>query len=547
MSALLLLAATAKPEEEAPDTRSGGLFEEEGGFGDEDWGEDFSVELPNELKTADDAMKTLVAIRGIAGKLKDLDSRDQNVQKACGDLQKAVGLLQAGNFEKGSSVVGNDEQELSRRYLREDGSLRLLSEESEFVYAGKTFRAELPGLLDDVDTTCRFQEDVKELVNQRQWARISQKNPSTPYLDAQLALNFSRAPTTGGFRKSLEEYTKKAFAAEAAAKKAFTNTSAVGGEWIPDSFVPDLYEATVVRGPVVESFSSIPVGSDSFVRPRVSNQLRLYIVNQISNDNPANFTASTPATGSQTYTVPQGAVRVLLDVAATEDSAISVIPVIQRLLNDTRNDAFSDAMLNGDTTATHQDTIATWNTRSRWGSTGLGGSADHRRIFKGVRRQSVDRSTTLDMGSLQTSAGLLQLQALMGERGAGQLRYFVSPEVMIQKLMALAEVITIDKMGPMATIVKGQLAALFGIPIIMTRWVSADLAATGLYTGSGSKSGVALVDVNAYYRYTRRGVMVEVQKIISNQSIELVLTIREGFDTPDESTAKNCAWGYNWL
>jgi HK97 family phage major capsid protein len=510
---------------------------------------DEDLVLPEAIKTVDDSKRVISAIKSVAKDLADRDSRDANVQKACDDLQKAVQVLQT-KFDAQSApaeIVGANEGEL-KRYINPDGSFRMVAEEVSFEFAGKTYKTVMPGFLDDLDRACSFQKEAQDLVQQRAWARLAQKNGDTPWIDSRLAYLFSRAPSVNGFRSALEAHCKQINEAQTAdRRKAFTNTSGSGADWIPTAFIPDLYEALQVRGDVLEQFKTVTVGSASFIRPRVSNSVRLYIVTNITSDTPANYTASTPGTSQQTYTIPMGGVRVLVDLATSEDSAIAAIPQLQRLMGDTRNDAMSDAILNGDTTATHQDAIASWNLRARWGSTGLGGTADHRRLWKGGRRQSVDRSTTLDMGSIQTAAGILQLISLLGERGAGSLGLFTSPEVVIQKLMALAEVITIDKMGAMATIVKGQIASLFGHPIIMTRWMGADLAATGLYTGSGSKSGLLAMDTSGYYRYQARGVIIEVQKIISSQHIELVMTIREGFDTPDDSTAKNVAYGYNWL
>ena len=44
-----------------------------------------------------------------------------------------------------------------------------------------------------------------------------------------------------------------------------------------------------------------------------------------------------------------------------------------------RGTSMEDVIFNGDTAATHQDTIASWNARGRWGTVGLGTSLDHRR------------------------------------------------------------------------------------------------------------------------------------------------------------------------
>lgn len=506
--------------------------------------EELELEIPNEIKTAEDSRRVVSAIKSVAGDLAKLSADHSNVKKASDDLMKAVQVLQASSIERPAESVGSDERELSR-YVEPDGSIRLFGGERKLSYAGKDWTVFEAGLLDDPDMACKWQQDLKRAVNRRNIARLCMKGSGTPTLDGDVVSLLARAPSVSGLRKGLEDGIKKSL--EAPVTRAFTNTSAVGAEWIPEQFIPELYEAAQVRGDIRGQFQEISVSSDSFKRPRVSNTARPYLVAQITSDNPAAYTGSTPGTGEQSYTVPGMAVRILVDAMASEDSAVAAIPQLSRLAADTIQDGIRDAVINGDTTATHEDAIATWNIRSRWGSSGLGGSADHRRAWKGVRRQAVDRSTTLDMGSLQTTAGLLQLMALLGERALGNGVFFVSPEVLIQKLFALTEVITIDKFGPKAPIVSGQLAALFDRPIVPTRFVSADLAATGLYTGSGAKSGVAYVDASGYYFYSRRAAMVEIAKNIGTQHIEIVITIRLGFDTPDTSSAANVAWGYNWL
>lgn len=522
-----------------------------GGIGDESWddescdfedSEDFHLDLPDEIRNVEDAKRTIAGIKSVAVELSKLSAEHENVKKAAEDLTKAVSLLQANSFDRGSSAapVGT-ERDLSQFVSGED--LAMLGSERSFEFAGQTHKVYQAGLLDGV-SVCAWQEDLKKMVTQRNLARLCQKQPHTPNLDSGIMLHLSKAPSN--IRGVVEKHVKKSIEG-AKTQKAFGNTSGYGAEWIPEQFVPDLYEAMQVRGEIRGQFGEITIISDSFRRPRVSNVTRPYNLSQITSDNPSNFTASTPTTGEQSYTVPGLAVRTLADVAATEDSAIAAAARISRMLIESLDDGVRDTVINGDTTATHEDAIESWNLRSRWGSTGLGGAADHRRVWKGLRRQAVDRSNTLDMGSLQTAAGVLQLISMLGERGAGQLRMFTSPEVVIQKLMALTEVLTIDKFGARASIVTGQIADLFGIPIIPTRFMGADLASTGLYTATGSKSGLIVVDTSAYYFINRRAEMVETQKIIQSQHLEIVASVRLGFDTPDDSSADNVAYGYNWL
>jgi len=276
--------------------------------------------------------------------------------------------------------------------------------------------------------------------------------------------------------------------------------------------------------------------------------VRPYKRNAISSDDPANYTGSTPVTADATITVSNMAVRVVYDEMDAEDAVIAMEPLVRQLVVDAINDGYCDAMINGDTAASHQDAIASWNIRSRWGASGLGGTADHRRLFLGLRALAFDRSQTVDMGSAQTIVGLMSsLIGGMGERAAGQLALIVSPEVFYQKLMSDTNVLTLDKLGANATLLNGQLASVFGHPIVVSRWMSADLAATGLYTASGALSGALAVDLSAFRHYQRRNTLVELDRDIKTGGTHVVATLRRCFKTVSGSTEAVSRFGFNWL
>ncbi len=428
-------------------------------------------------------------------------------------------------------AIEGSEADLGRRYVGEDGKLRLMAERRTFKFAGKQFEAEMPGLLDDTVDTCAWQKDLRRALTIRNLARLAMKRPSTPDMDAKVAFIANRAPAA--IREKVE--------------KAFYDYTNVGGEWIPDQFVPDLYEEFQVPRGLASLFETIPMERETMIRPKLTTGVRPYIKSEITSDDPAAYTASTPVTDSGTITVGGLAARVVVDDAAAEDSAVAVIPTLSRLVTGALVDGYEDAIVNGDTAGTHEDAVSSWNVRSRWGTTGLGGAADHRRAFLGLRALAYDRSLTADGSAAQTSAGLAAVIGAMGERAASDLILVVSPEVMFTKLMADSYVVTVDKFGPAATILTGQLAALFGHPIIMSRFVSADLATTGLYTGTGSYSGVLVCDRSAFANYQRRAAIVEIDKEIKSGHIEIVATMRRIFYTLSGATEKVVAWNFKWL
>lgn len=242
------------------------------------------------------------------------------------------------------------------------------------------------------------------------------------------------------------------------------------------------------------------------------------------------------------------AVRVLIDDSAAEDSVFPLLPQIQKRVGRALMDGYEDGMINGDTTATHQDAIAGWNIRGRWGASGLGGSADHRRGFIGLRALAYDRSLTVDQSAGQTVAKVMeQILGGLGERGTMDAVILVSPEVFFQKMLTDTNVLTVDKLGQLATVLTGQLAQIAGIPVVMTRWLSADLAASGLFTGTGAKSGVLGVSRSEFMHFNKRSTMVEIQKDITIGGYNVVATRRSKFATLSGATSQVVKYGFNWL
>jgi hypothetical protein len=478
------------------------------------------------IKTADDAKQAIAELHRARQEQGEGLAKNKAAVK---DLSDAVRVLSEKQdaAARPSYVQGTDENAL-KRYVHDDG-IQLHREQKRVEYAGRTYDIDQPGLLDDPNTACDWQRDLQRALRARGAARMAMRNPRTPNLDADVVSVLMRAPQ--GVRAGVE--------------KAFNDSSGVGAEWIPDEFSTSLYEAFETPRRLASSLQSVTVSSGTFLRPRLTTGVKPYIKGQITSDDPSKYTASTPVTAQASITVAGLAVRVLLDDNASEDSAIVASTTLQRLCVQAIDDGYEDCMLNGDTTATHQDTIAAWNIRSRWGATGLGGTADHRRAFLGWRAYALDTSGASQSGTA-TAAGHLAHLALLGERGASDLMSVTSPEYMIATIMGFSEVLTLDKFGSGASVLSGQIASLFGVPIVLSRFMGADLNASGVYDDTTkTKTGLVTVDRAAWMNYARRGTVVETAKEISSGHIEIVCTVRRSMHTPDASGVVNLAYDYN--
>ena len=204
-------------------------------------------------------------------------------------------------------------------------------------------------------------------------------------------------------------------------------------------------------------------------------------------------------------------------------------------------------MINGDSAASHQDDISNWNIRERWGASGLGSSADHRRLFLGMRAAAKDKGSDVDIGgTAMTFAEFMSVVSELGELAVGNKVCVVSPEALVANFLQLEQVVTLEKFGTQATVLTGQLASLAGIPIVMSRFMGADMNASGLYDNSTKdKTGFLVFNTDSWYQYLRRQITVESDKDITSGAIQIVSTMRAVMDSPDASSIKNVAYGYN--
>ena len=472
----------------------------------------------------------------VVGFIKEAKAVMPATKAAIDDLTQKFQKLQERQIDNAREARPTGES--VAKFIKADGSVALSRGTERTTFAGKSVEIEREGLLDGAPCD-EWHVDLLRLSAARHTARRllskGHRMAETPVLDAKILSHMAKAAPSirGALEKTVE--------------KAMSDTAGSGAEWIPDTWSQRLYEEYYTPAGIDALFEIVDIPGPIVV-PSITDVIRPYLKGKVTSDDPAQYTASTPTTANTTIEPVGFAARVLIDDAAAEDSIIPLLPEIQRRLARALRDGYEDAMVNGDTTATHEDAIASWNTRSRWGASGLGGAADHRRAFKGMRRIAVDRSANTDQNAGQTIAKVMEeLLGGLGERGSMDAVILVSPEVFFKKFMTDSNVLTVDKLGPNATLLRGQLASISGVPVVMTRWLTADMATTGLYTGSGAKSGVLAVSREEFTHYQRRASLVELDKDITRGAFNLVATLRRTFKTLSGSTSKVVTYGYNWL
>ncbi|MEM7070309.1 MAG: hypothetical protein AAF403_00940 [Pseudomonadota bacterium] len=485
--------------------------------------------------------KTLVneaksILEGIKTHQKTSTEKLSQFEKQLGDLKRAQRLIQEANAQPVATEEHLNAPDYALKGFVGEKGIRWQTQNKDVQIAGRgTVRIEEKGLLDSDTPVNQWHADLIKINKERSLARMIMTSPHTPKSDLKLWKHMQKAPR---FMQPLIQ-------------KAFNDSASQGAEWIPDQFAANLYfnieEQSQLPRVVADNLQKQAVERNTILIPRLNRGGRPFLKGSINTDNPAQYTASSVATSQKSITIKGLASRFIIDDSAAEDSAIAVIPSLQRQIVADLNDAMEDALINGDDSATHQDAIADWNIRGRWGTTpALGGSSDHRRLFKGMRKQAFDRSSTADLSSLDF-AKLLGLKAQMGELAMQDVVIFASPEAVLANLLSLTEVKTIDVFGPLASVKTGQIAAIMGMPIIMSRFLSADLDVDGLYdpTGVQNKTGLLMAHAPSWTIFERRGILVETDRKIDVGATEIVATMRASFDTLDLDATKNVAFGFN--
>ena len=463
----------------------------------------------------------------------DLALKTEQIEKKVADLQVAHRAMTEKRFEEPAPYGGNSK--LAEYADADTGSVNWKTRSiKQTLPNGHTVTGIAHGLLTDPTPADEWHGKLIRDFSTRNLARMAQRmsggNANTPNLDLGIFRHLTSCPSP---------------VLKAALTKAFNDSTNTGAEWIPDDFLPSVYQEFQTPRRLRALLTPIQVQNNVLLRPRLTRGARPYIKGQITTDDPRQYTASTPQTDQTSISMAGLSVLINVDDAALEDSAVAAASILRRELVAALEDGFEDAMINGDSAATHQDSISTWNIRSRWGSGGLGTDSDHRKLFLGWRAKAYDSSATTDLSGTMSVANFATLMGVLGERGAGNLISVVSPEAMVTDFLKLSEVLTVDNYGPNATILTGQLASIMGVPLIMSRFMSADLAATGLYTGSGATTSCALIDLDGWQRYVKRGATVEIDKEIKSGTVAMVATIREVMASPDASATKNVSLGFN--
>ena len=250
-----------------------------------------------------------------------------------------------------------------------------------------------------------------------------------------------------------------------------TATSDEGSQWVPTTLSTNLVEKYRLLARVPGLFTEIQMPRNPFKLPTNLADMTFYLIPESKSDEPSKTPSTQLTTGDLTLTAKKLRARSIWSEELDEESIIPLLPAVKNNIAKSAALAVEDAILNGDTTATHMDSDVT-------------DTKDHRKIWKGLRKHALANSWSADLGTFDkdTTRGLLTKMAKYGITPS-ELAWITGP-VCYNKLRGLAELLTVDKYGPAAVILTGEVGRYYGSPVIISEKTRQTLNATGYYDGS---------------------------------------------------------------
>ena len=277
--------------------------------------------------------------------------------------------------------------------------------------------------------------------------------------------------------KSLKSFEKW----DTARKAMDTATAGEGLEWIPTELSTRLAELVRIELRVGGLFDRIQMPTNPYRLPVLTaDTIAKLVTETIAVVSAFDANEETPTTAKVEWSAKVARGRIQVSQEYVEDSIVPALPLMERVLTRSIRRAEDMGLLNGDDSGTHMDDDYD------------GGAATlFQKAFKGIRKLTPAGSKEDFSGHSAADdpilAAIRACKASMGKyaQDPSRIPIITSLKVIMMYLLNVAAVQTLDKLGPQAVILTGQLAQVDGQAIIASEFSRDDTAATGVNTSAG--------------------------------------------------------------
>ena len=326
-------------------------------------------------------------------------------------------------------------------------------------------------------------------------------------------------------------------------KAAMDSTTAGSGDELVDTQeARALWDDVNLETAVAPLFNTIQMPSNPFQIP-----LQMGDVNWYPGTENSAVTGTALTTARQTLTAYELVAEVPWSYDLDEDAVIAMMEELRRGLLRNAREVIDDVLLNADTTAT--DNI---NADEAAIATSDGGKGHWLLGFDGILHLPLVDNTSQanDLSGAVSDSMFNQVRAKLGKYGVrpSELVYICDVNTFIRAL-SIDSFRTLDKFGPQATVLTGQLGAVEGIPVIVSEQMKlAD--ADGKVTGGGNtaNTGRLLIVNRSQWRVGfKRELAIETVRDAQKRQNIMVVSFRIGLQerSGSRSSATHTALQYN--
>jgi HK97 family phage major capsid protein len=384
-------------------------------------------------------------------------------------------------------------------------------------------------------------EFMHDVLSAARDAGLSKSGPSEDLARTFRAISSGRYMSTALARAEDERHLTEAHHAgrlsvpayERALRAMDTAESGYGSQLIGAQYVGELWEAARRESKIFSLINSFEMTAPTTYLPVEVDFPEMLYVSENTANNSSEYT--TVKTGSQRVTV--NAAKLLFHQMWSgemeEDSIIPFIPFLRRQLGLAVAHYSDSLVLNGDTT-----NAATGNINLDDADPA---DTKHYLAFDGLRHAWIVDNTANGVDA----AGAVTLSALAGLRGlmVDTTRFvdwghptdpndlvYIADVATADKIALLDEVLTVDKYGPQATILNGELARIVGHPLIGSMAMSKTEADGKVSTTGGNnvKGQVCAFNRRGFVTGWRRRIQVETERLPARDQTRIVLSMRMG-------------------
>ncbi|MBM3957698.1 MAG: phage major capsid protein, partial [Gemmatimonadetes bacterium] len=271
-------------------------------------------------------------------------------------------------------------------------------------------------------------------------------------------------------------------------------TAEAGDELVPAGAATQLWRDVNLETMVASLFSRINMPTTPFDIP-----LQLGDVNWYPGTENVSAKSTALTTAKQTLTAYELVAEVPWSLTLEEDAVIAMLPEVRRTLVRNAAEVIDDVLLNGDTTATNNI-----NADGATIATTTPGKAHWLIGFDGLLHLPLVDNTgqANNLNGAVTAAAYNTLLKMLGKYGVrNNEAVFITDVNTFLTSLSIEEVETVDKLGPHATILTGQLGVVYGHPLIVSEQMRlADTDGKVTDAGNGTDTGRILAANRTQWR-----------------------------------------------